>query len=172
VWIVLGLVALGAVVATFALRGPQEMTLGAVERYGNNLPRTHAEGPQTYAQSPPVGGTHSGTWQNCGVYDQPVRNESAVHSLEHGAVWITYRPDLPAADVEALRALVRGQSYMLLSPYQNLQAPLAATAWGAQLFLDNARDPKLGAFIDTYLQGAQTPEPGAPCSGGTGAPLQ
>ena len=173
IWIIaLGVVAaVAAVVAIFSSRGPQQITVGVVQRYGSNLSRTHSEEPQTYAQSPPVGGAHSAVWQNCGAYDQPVRNENAVHSLEHGAVWITYRPDLPAADVEALRGLVRGQSHLLLSPYQGLRAPGAATAWGVQLFLDNARDPKLADFISSYQEGPQTPEPGAPCSGGTGAPL-
>src|SRR5512135_382780 len=61
----------------------------------DNLPRDHSEAPQQYPQTPPVGGVHSSVWQNCGIYDQPIRNENAVHSLEHGAVWITYQPDLP-----------------------------------------------------------------------------
>ena len=45
---------------------------------------------------PPVAGEHNAAWQNCtgNVYDAPIANEHAVHSLEHGAIWITYRPDL------------------------------------------------------------------------------
>ena len=73
--------------------------------------------------------------------------------------------------MEALDGLARGQTHVLVSPYPGLQAPVAATAWGVQLFLDNARDTKLADFIKTYQEGAQTPEPGAPCAGGTGAPI-
>ena len=172
VWIVLGVVvALVAVLAAILWpRPPAPVTLGAVHTY-SGLSRTHTEGSLTYGQSPPVGGAHSAVWQNCGAYDQPVRNENAVHSLEHGAVWITYRPDLPAADVAALRAFASGQTHVLVSPYPGLSTPVAATAWGAQLFIDNARDPKLADFVRTYQEGQQTPEPGAPCSGGTGTPL-
>ncbi|HET9972943.1 MAG TPA: DUF3105 domain-containing protein [Streptosporangiaceae bacterium] len=36
---------------------------------------------------------------NCGIYDQPVPNERAVHNMEHGAIWITYQPSLPQAQV-------------------------------------------------------------------------
>src|SRR5512143_1979998 len=42
---------------------------------------------------PPVFGEHYPAWQNCGIYDQPVELGSALHSMEHGAVWLTYRPD-------------------------------------------------------------------------------
>ncbi len=55
-------------------------------------------------------------WLNCGIYDQPVLNENAVHALEHGAVWITYNPDLSADDVQKLRDLMPS-SYIVLSPY-------------------------------------------------------
>ncbi|HSD83737.1 MAG TPA: DUF3105 domain-containing protein [Anaerolineae bacterium] len=137
----------------------------------NNLPRTHSEAPQKYEQVPPAGGTHSAGWQNCGIYAQPVRNENAVHSLEHGAVWITYRPDLSAAAVETLRGLVRGHTHVLLSPYPDLPSPVVATAWGLQLPLNDASDPRLPTFISRYEQGPQTPEPGAVCSGGVGTPL-
>ena len=56
----------------------------------------HVEGAVDYPQDPPAGGPHAEVWQNCGFYDEPVVKERAVHSQEHGAVWITYRPDLPA----------------------------------------------------------------------------
>src|SRR5215212_3432936 len=63
-----------------------------------DLPRSHVDGPVEYPQTPPVGGNHSPVWQNCHYYDTSVPNERAVHSLEHGAVWITYSPDTSAAD--------------------------------------------------------------------------
>ena len=40
----------------------------------------------------------------CGIYDQPVPNERAVHNLEHGAVWIAYQPSLPKAELDELYA--------------------------------------------------------------------
>ncbi|MDQ5852171.1 MAG: DUF3105 domain-containing protein [Chloroflexota bacterium] len=134
----------------------------------------HTEGPVTYAQIPPAGGPHNPVQQNCGIYDQPVRNENAVHSLEHGAVWITYRPDLPAADVERLRSLARGHSHVLLSPYPELPAPVVASAWGVQLKVDSASDPRLALFIDRYerVGGPETPEVGATCRGGIGTPVE
>lgn len=94
-----------------------------------------------------------------------MRNENAMHSLEHGAVWIAYRPDLTAADVEQLRALVSGRRYTLLSPYPDLPAPVVASAWGVQLRVDGAADQQLPQFIRTYMQEPQTPEPGAACRG-------
>ncbi len=56
----------------------------------------HSPDPIVYPQIPPVGGIHNPTWQTCTFYDRPVSSEAAVHSLEHGAIWVTYRPDLPA----------------------------------------------------------------------------
>ena len=35
---------------------------------------------------PPAGGPHDPAWLDCGVYDEPVRDENAVHDLEHGTV--------------------------------------------------------------------------------------
>jgi Protein of unknown function (DUF3105) len=136
----------------------------------HNLSRRHTEGPVNYPQTPPVGGPHSPVWQNCGFYSEPVRNENAVHSMEHGAVWITYRPDLPQEQVDKLRELAESQSYVLVSPYPGLPSPVVASAWGKQLRLDSANNPRLEQFIRAYRQGPQTPEPGAPCSGGVAQP--
>lgn len=128
----------------------------------------HRSGSLVYAENPPAGGPHNAMWQNCGVYDRPLYNEYAVHSLEHGAVWITYRPDLDAAQVAALKTLVEGRPYTILSPYEGLDTPVAASAWGAQLKVDKADDSRLRAFLDKYEQGATAPERGASCSGAYG----
>ena len=132
----------------------------------------HVQGSVAYPQVPPVGGDHNPVWQNCGYYSKPVAPERAVHSMEHGAVWITYRPGLAAADVDSLHRLARSRTYVLVSPWQDasLPAPIVASAWGVQLKLEHASDPALASFVSTYAGGRQAPEPGAPCTGAFGTP--
>jgi hypothetical protein len=123
-----------------------------------------------YEQTPPVGGNHNPAWQNCGYYAQPIDSEFGVHSLEHGAVWITHRADLPEDEVETLRDRA-ARNYVLVSPWEGeLPAPVVVSAWGKQLPLESATDPALAQFIDFFTQGPQTPEPGAVCTGGVGNP--
>lgn len=119
---------------------------------------------------PPVGGEHDPVWQNCGVYTEPVATFNAVHSLEHGAVWVTYAPGLSDDDVAVLRDAVGPYPYTILSPFTDLAAPVVLTAWGVQLELEDVNDERLDTFLAKYVQGEQTPEPGAACSGGLGSP--
>ena len=106
-------------------------------------------------------------WQNCGFYSTPVRDETAVHSMKHGAVWIAYRPGLAAGQLDRLRRLASNQTHVLVSPYPDLPTPVVASAWGKQLRLDSTQDPRLERFVRVFQQGPQTPEAGAPCKGGS-----
>src|SRR5882672_1849597 len=64
------------------------------------LTRNHVQGPIVYqGKHPPSGGAHNPTPLTCGYYDKQPPDEFAVHSLEHGAVWIAYDPSLSSADV-------------------------------------------------------------------------
>lgn len=132
--------------------------------------RNHVQGHVQYHQSPPVAGPHAPVFQNCGFYSRPITNEDGVHSMEHGAVWITYRPDLPPSQVAALRTLARKQSYVLVSPYPDLPSPVVASAWNRQLRLNSADDIRLDLFIRVFREGSQAPEHGGPCTGGAGTP--
>jgi hypothetical protein len=143
---------------------------GEVQSYDVGQAGRHSTEDVDYEQSPPVGGVHDPRWQNCGFYDEPIRDENAVHSLEHGAVWITYSPNLPQNQVERIRELSDSNSYVLASPYPDQQSPVVATAWGKQLTLESPNDPALEKFIGAYQQGPQTPEVGAVCTGGLGEP--
>jgi hypothetical protein len=129
----------------------------------------HQYGHIDYKQSPPVAGPHNFNWQRCqgDVYPDQIANEHAVHALEHGSVWITYRPDLPKDQVEKLAAKVHGNDFMLMSPYPSLDKPISLQAWGYQLKLDNAADPRIDRFIKALRQNA-TQEPGAACSTASG----
>ncbi len=174
-------VIIGLIVAVFIAGFAALVILDARQKAASTPPeevRTYDVGPAgqhtqadvAYEQSPPAGGEHNDVWQNCGYYAEPVRDENAVHSLEHGAVWITYSPDLSEDEVERLRDIAESQTYVLVSPYEGLPTPVVASAWGKQLSLQSAEDPDLERFIGAYRQGPQTPEPGAVCTGGIGRP--
>ncbi|MFI7417988.1 DUF3105 domain-containing protein [Nonomuraea sp. NPDC049684] len=160
-------VLLVGVVGVYLVNQARATSLDAVANYKYEAGQ-HVAKSVTYKEVPPVGGEHNNYWQQCAVYDKPIHNEHAVHSLEHGAVWITYRPDLPKAQLDALKEVATStgqQDYMLVSPYPGLPAPIVASTWGHQLKLQDPSDPKLPAFIKKYQNGRDTPEPGAVCGG-------
>lgn len=127
------------------------------------------EGDIEYDREPPTNGDHAPIWQNCGFYAEPVQNETAVHSMDHGAVWVTYRPGLPTEQVDTLRQLAR-ERYVLVSPYPGQPAPVIATAWRNQLYLDSARDPRLNQFVEDFRLSETAPLAGNGCVRGEGTP--
>ncbi|RBY96569.1 DUF3105 domain-containing protein [Blastococcus sp. TF02-8] len=127
----------------------------------------HDDNPISYDQSPPVGGPHANLWADCTgtVYDVDIRHENAVHSLEHGAVWITYDPDeVSDADVAKLAKLVDGVSGRMLSPYEGQDSPISVQSWGHQLKVESAGDKRIKQFADLMtFKSDSFPEPGATC---------
>lgn len=120
-----------------------------------------------YESLPPTGGPHAPVWQNCGIYRTPIPITNAVHSMEHGAVWITYDQQLAADQVRQLEEVALGDPFILMSPFPDQESPIVLTTWDRQLLLETVTDPRINEFIDRYQQRA--PET-APCSGGTGVP--
>ena len=168
---VAGVAAVGLFIAVIAVAvtrddGDAVVASGEIPGVQSYSPEAgHVTNPVQYEQTPPAGGEHAADWLNCGTYAAPVPNENAVHSMEHGAVWITYRPDLPTAEVAKLKNAMP-DSFGLLSPYPGIASPVVASAWGRQLPLESPDDPRLGEFVRAFRLGEQAPEPGAPCTGG------
>lgn len=171
---VIGLVAVVAV--TYAFLQTRSSSDGGSSIAGvvtrDDLDNGHTQASVDYETDPPMGGDHDPMWQNCDgiVYDRELRNENAVHSLEHGSVWITYRPGLAAEQVEALREKVESTSYTFMSPYAAQDSPITLTAWGNQLDLQDVGDARLDEFLKAFVKGPQTPEPGAACTGAKATP--
>ncbi|MEV7295077.1 DUF3105 domain-containing protein [Streptomyces microflavus] len=132
------------------------------------LGRNHSAGDVDYPMTPPVGGDHNPSWLNCDgdVYEKAVPDVNAVHSLEHGAVWVTYSTKAADADVAKLAERVRSTPFTLMSPYAEQEGAIVLSAWGKQVTVDSADDRRVDQFLAQYVQGPQTPEPGAPCTGG------
>ncbi|MGW0839152.1 DUF3105 domain-containing protein [Streptomyces sp. NPDC002787] len=148
--------------------GKWETGSDGVKTWSTKLTQNHVTKTVKYPMEPPVGGDHNPVWQNCNgdVYDKAIKNENAVHSLEHGAVWVTYNSKASEADVKALAEKVKKTPYTLMSPVEDQKDPIMLSAWGHQRTVTSATDPNLDKFFETYVQGEQTPEPGAACTNG------
>ncbi|WP_405507714.1 DUF3105 domain-containing protein [Streptomyces purpurascens] len=132
------------------------------------LGRDHVQAAVDYPMNPPVGGDHNQAWMTCDgtVYTKAIGKENAVHSLEHGAVWVTYNDKAADADIKALGDKVSKTPYTLMSPVDDQSGTIMLSAWGYQLTVDKASDPRVEQFLTKYVQGSQTPEPGAACTNG------
>lgn len=123
-----------------------------------------------YELQPPAGGSHLSVWQTCNgsVYDGPIVDGNAVHSMEHGAVWLTYDPELvEQADIDALGLLINARDYSLMSPYPGQGVAVSLQSWGNRYQTEDPADPKIGEYLDTYVLNERfNPEPNATCSGG------
>lgn len=179
-WAVGGVAALtvvGLIAASIVLAPPPAPTYTAggsgakidgVETFTNET--RHTEGTVDYPQTPPAGGPHNPIWLNCGIYDEPQQNENAVHSLEHGAVWVTYDADLVTGDALATLKAELPSSYVVLSPYVGLPSPIVLSAWNAQLKVQDASDARIPEFLEEYWRNQNVPEPGSACTGAIDGP--
>ncbi|HEY9369813.1 DUF3105 domain-containing protein [Streptomyces sp.] len=173
--IVLGLVGFGGwVINSKANEKEQQETLAKAPVQeekswdAKKLGRNHVTTAVTYPMKPAVGGDHDQVWMNCDgdVYKKPIPERNAVHSLEHGAVWVTYNDKASADDVKKLEAKVDKTPYTLMSPVKDQAGSIMLSAWGKQVTVDGADDPRVDQFFTKYVQGPQTPEPRAACMGG------
>lgn len=136
--------------------------IAGVESF-TGLSRNHIATDLAPTTLPPTGGDHAANWTECGIYNSPVNTSMSVHSLEHGAAWISYQTTLPKDQIKTLESFVTPSSYRLIAPYDNLASQIVLSAWGKQLSVDNASDSRIAVFLKAFTQGPDTPEPGAPC---------
>jgi len=132
------------------------------------LARTHILTPGGYdlTKAIPMGGAHNPHWAACQGYTTYVAPEYAIHSMEHGAVWIAYDPKLSSKAINSLLALTIKNTVLLVTPVPHAPNPITVTAWAHQITATSANDPRIAQFIKIYQLGPQTPELGVPCRQG------
>ena len=136
------------------IEGVETITIG---------PYSHPDGEITSDRRPPVGGDHNPRLAPCDFYDEVVPDELTVHTIEHGAVWVTYLPSLGGGEIDVIRQLVADNDRVLASPYPDQTSPVVVTAWGRQLRLESARDERLAQFVERYVDADTAPEAGRAC---------
>ncbi|WP_411720024.1 DUF3105 domain-containing protein [Mycetocola sp.] len=174
--IVAGVAIVALLVTSLILTSPRNASYSAggsgaeiegVETFTNT--NNHVQAAVEYPQTPPAGGDHNPAWLNCGVYTEPQQNENAVHSLEHGAIWVTYDPSISAEDLDLLKTKLP-RTHVILSPFEGLPSPIVLSGWDVQLQVDGASDERISEFFEEYWKSNDVPEPNASCTGAVDGP--
>ena len=137
----------------------------AAEAAGCTLPAPESEGSthetkqfkgSDYKTNPPTSGNHNPTWYEDGIYapgDTPELGK-IVHTLEHGRIDVQYKQGTPQETVLQLEALLgesEGYHMLLFENTTDMDAQVAATAWGQSLTCPEMNDKVFDA-LRTFRQ--------------------
>lgn len=110
-------------------------------------------GHAAYNSNPPTSGPHDATPARCKTYDaadDAPTDEAIVHSLEHGAVWISYQPDAPEEVIAAIEDLGKSGK-VLVSPRAENDSLVAVAAW-TKIFKITEWTPESEGEIKGFIQ--------------------
>jgi len=121
-----------------------------------------------YNSNPPTSGWHYEEWESKGVYKEQQPDEGLIHNLEHGYIWISYRPDTSSKIIEQLESFYSFGRKIIVEPRKENDKTIALAAWNwldkfdpaYSNSLDDAELKRIGDFISAYIN--QGPEPNAP----------
>ena len=121
-----------------------------------------------YNSNPPTSGWHYEKWADKGVYKNQLPDEQLIHNLEHGYIWISYKPDANPEIIKQLEDFYGIGKKIIVEPRKENDKLIALAAWNwldkfdpeLNEKLNGAELKRIGDFIDQYIN--QGPEPNAP----------
>lgn len=82
-----------------------------------------------YNSNPPTSGPHYGQAPAWGFYPEPMEDELAIHAIEHGGVWISYK-DLNEDEIDLLKDFAKNNSKsVIITPRDKNESRISAVAW-------------------------------------------
>src|SRR5574343_12907 len=125
-----------------------------------NLGQTHikiGESHPAYNSNPPTSGWHYVQPADWGVYDKPLIDEQALHNLEHGGIWISYK-GIDDQTKENLKKIAQANSgSVILSPRDADDSKIVLASWTRLEKLDSSDEARIIEFISRNKNKA--PEP-------------
>lgn len=82
----------------------------------------------SYNSNPPTSGDHYASPAPARSYDQELPDEQLVHNLEHGNIWIAYKPSVSGEIIDALKDFSGGN--IVVAPRSKNDTDVALVAWG------------------------------------------
>lgn len=160
---IIAVVAIGVVVFARSSEKPEAPRPG-IEHADDG--RNHVQTKEYGGEETPTSGDHASplAWQ---YYSTEIPDANTIHNLEHGGIYVSYRPDLPQEQVQRLRELFfEPFSDDKFKPTKAIMAPRAAnkdaiviSSWRRSMTLESFDEAKLKEY---YLANfGKSPEPSA-----------
>jgi len=109
-----------------------------------------------YKTNPPTSGSHLGEAENWGVYEKELDDKAAVHGLEHGGIWISYK-DIDDETKKILEGIGKSNPQsVIVSPRPTNDSKIAIASWGRTMKLESVDKTLIQKYIDMYKN--QSPE--------------
>lgn len=86
--------------------------------------------PFSYNSNPPTSGPHFASAEEWGVYDKEIPDQVLIHNLEHGGIWIAYKPGIDAEVAKKLEGIAKEYGRkVIMTPRQANDSDIAVAAW-------------------------------------------
>ncbi len=150
-WIV-GIAAVAIIGAVIAIVATQksggESTLAGQEFPDQGREHINLTDPHpAYNSNPPTSGWHFAQAAPWGPKTEEIPDEILVHNLEHGGIWISYKPDVVSNDVrDKLTAFASTHQRVIVTPRPKNDSAIALTSWQHLLKLDQYDEAKIADF--------------------------
>ncbi len=127
-------VSLDGKVTEFEIEGREHISSQAVVEYQTN---------------PPTSGDHLSLAENWGVYKEEIEDKAAVHGLEHGGIWISYK-NIDDESIEKLRNIGKDNPQsVIVSPRSKNDSNVVVASWGKMMELESVDEVLIQKYINT-----------------------
>lgn len=161
------------VIGTFGFIVVNKKNNPPAERPGTaqkDLGRQHVQGIESkpnVGAEPPTSGDHAFQplpWQ---AYEQEIPDGSAIHNLEHGGIYVSYRPDLPKDQIDKMKALFFKPfsednftpNKVIMAPRALNESPIVLSSWTRSMEFENFDAEKMEQYYRRNT--GKSPEPTA-----------
>ncbi len=117
--------------------------------------REHVAGTShpPYNSNPPVSGWHNSSPAEWGAYKEELPDEVLIHNLEHGGIWMSYRPDISPEMVEKMEGFYKkwGRK-IIVTPRAANDTDIALAAWTRldKFNLEEYSEERVEKFIKAF----------------------
>lgn len=106
-----------------------------------------------YSSNPPTSGWHFNQPAEWGIYKEEVADETLIHNLEHGGVWISYKPDIPEEVRKKLENFYeKWGRKVIVAPRSKNDSDISLAAWNRldKFSLSEYSDERVEKFIKAF----------------------